>query len=100
MKCGLPEKPREEKNFRTLKEGSRSISISGTPHRPLKGSSALSVHPVFALTAVPGVSPAPATEQKQHQENNQYGFHVVTSLVKEAGRAFITVVSLLHYTTS
>src|ERR1019366_4909560 len=26
------------------------------------------------------VSPAPATEQKQHQKNNQYGFHVVPHL--------------------
>jgi hypothetical protein len=28
------------------------------------------------------VSPPAATEQKQHYENNQYGFHVGTSLVR------------------
>src|ERR1017187_8585424 len=34
---------------------------------------ALSVHRVFGLAAVTRVSPAPATEQKQHQKNDQYG---------------------------
>jgi hypothetical protein len=34
------------------------------------------------LAAPTRVAPAPATEQKQHQENNQYGFHVVTSLMR------------------
>jgi hypothetical protein len=42
----------------------------------------LCAHPVVALTAPTTISPAPATEQKQHQENNQYGFHVGTSCVK------------------
>jgi hypothetical protein len=27
-------------------------------------------------------SPTPATEQKQHYQNNQYGFHLVTSLLR------------------
>ena len=39
------------------------------------------VHPVIALAAPTRVSPAPATEQKQHQKNNQYGFHVVPHLL-------------------
>jgi len=44
------------------------------------------------------VSPAAATEQKHYQKNNQYGFDVGTSVaMKEAGLAFVTVVSLLHY---
>src|ERR1019366_2218030 len=33
----------------------------------------------IALAAQPGVSPAPATEQKQHHKNDQYGFHCCTS---------------------
>jgi hypothetical protein len=33
----------------------------------------------FTMLAAPAtVSPTSATEQKQHQKNNQYGFHVVT----------------------
>jgi hypothetical protein len=31
------------------------------------------VNPVIALAAPTRVSPAPATEQKQHYKNNQYG---------------------------
>ena len=34
----------------------------------------------IALAAPTRVSPAPATEQKQHHKNNQYGFHVVPHL--------------------
>jgi hypothetical protein len=30
------------------------------------------------------VSPAPAAEQKQHQKNDQYGFHGCTSVVGES----------------
>ena len=37
---------------------------------------------VIALAAPTRVSPAPATEQKQHHQNNQYGFHCCTSLVR------------------
>jgi len=37
------------------------------------------------LAAPARVSPAPATEQKQHHENNQYGFHFVTSFVRGSG---------------
>jgi hypothetical protein len=37
-------------------------------------------YPVIELAAPTRVSPAPATEQKQHQKNNQYGFHVVPHL--------------------
>jgi hypothetical protein len=43
---------------------------------------ALSVPRVLGLTAPTRVSPAPATEQKQHHQNNQYGFHCCTSLVR------------------
>jgi hypothetical protein len=32
---------------------------------------------VIGLAAPTRVSPAPAAEQKHHQQNNQYGFHVV-----------------------
>jgi hypothetical protein len=35
--------------------------------------------PVIALAAPTRVSPTSATEQKQHQNDNQYGSHVVTS---------------------
>jgi hypothetical protein len=35
------------------------------------------------LAAVTRVSPAPATEQKQHQKNDQYGFHCCTSFPRE-----------------
>jgi hypothetical protein len=38
--------------------------------------------PAIALAAPTRVSPASATEQKQHHKNNQYGFHCCTSLVK------------------
>ena len=34
------------------------------------------------LAAPPGVSPASATEEKEHQQNDQYEFHVETSLHK------------------
>jgi hypothetical protein len=37
---------------------------------------------LIALGAPTRVSPAPATEQKQHQKNNQYSIHVVTSFVR------------------
>jgi hypothetical protein len=51
----------------------------------------------FSTLATPTtVSPAPATKQKQHHKNNQYGFHCFTSLVREAGMAFVTVISYLH----
>jgi hypothetical protein len=39
-------------------------------------------NPTIALAAPTRVSPAPATEQKQDQKNNQYGFHCCTSLVR------------------
>jgi hypothetical protein len=39
----------------------------------------------LCLAAPTTVSPAPAAEQKQHQKNNQYGFHVVPRLYEEAG---------------
>jgi hypothetical protein len=40
----------------------------------IASSSVSSVHPLgIALAAVTRVSPAPATEQKQHQKNDQYG---------------------------
>jgi hypothetical protein len=32
---------------------------------------------------------ASANEQKQHQQNNQYGFHVLPHLWEEAGVAFV-----------
>jgi hypothetical protein len=57
------------------------------------------VHPAIALAAPTRVSPAPATEQKQHHKNNQYGFHVVPHLYEEAGLANVTVISFLHYAT-
>jgi hypothetical protein len=41
-----------------------------------------SVLPFPILAAPTRVSPAPATEQKQHHKNNQYGFHCRTSLVR------------------
>jgi hypothetical protein len=34
------------------------------------------------LAAPPGVSPASATAEKEHQQNDQYEFHVETSLNK------------------
>jgi len=37
---------------------------------------------LIALAAVTSITPAPASEQKQHQQNNQYGFHRCTSLVR------------------
>ena len=38
-----------------------------------------------ALTTPTRVSPAAAAEQKQHQENDQYGLHVYTSIVRKSG---------------
>jgi hypothetical protein len=49
----------------------RSNSKSGTLMNAIQD--ALSVHRVFGLAAPTRVSPAPAAEQKQHQENDQYG---------------------------
>jgi hypothetical protein len=40
------------------------------------------VRELIALAAPTRVSPASATEQKQHHKNNQYGFHCCTSLVR------------------
>ena len=37
------------------------------------------------LAAPTRVSPTPATKQKQHHENNQYGFHLVTSPARGSG---------------
>jgi hypothetical protein len=51
-------------------------------------------------TAPARVSPASAAEQEQHYENNQYGFHLVTSFVKRSSTGFVTTVSLPHYSTS
>ncbi len=58
-----------------LKEDSRDYFHSN-PQRHRLGAAWPSVHPVTALAAPTRVSPAPATEQKYHQKNNQYGFHV------------------------
>jgi hypothetical protein len=52
------------------------------PHKNKQDQAALSMHPVCALVAPTRVSPAPATEQKQHHKNNQHGFHCCTSLVR------------------
>lgn len=51
----------------------------------------------LCLAAPATVSPAPAAEQKQHQKNNQYSFHVVPRLYEEAGLAFAMVLSLFQY---
>ena len=52
-----------------IKPKIESISVSG-------------IHPLgIALAAPTRVSPAAATEQKHYQKNNQYGFHVGTSVV-------------------
>jgi hypothetical protein len=54
-------------------------------------------YPVIALAAPTRVSPTAATEQKHHQQNDQYGFHLVPHVYEEAGQAFVTAVALLHY---
>jgi hypothetical protein len=52
----------------------------------------------FALVAPTRVSPASAAEQKQHYQNNQYGFHCCTpNSLREAGLAFVAAISFLHY---
>jgi hypothetical protein len=54
---------------------------------------------VIALAAPTRVSPAPATEQKQHQKNNQYGFHRLYLTCKgKLGLTFVTtnLISSLH----
>jgi hypothetical protein len=51
------------------------------------------------LAAPTSVSPAPATDQEQHQDNNQNSCHVTPHLQEEAELAFVTVVPLLHYAT-
>lgn len=47
----------------------------------------------IALATPTRVTPAPTTNQKQHQENNQYGFHCCTSSVEGSGRAIEAVVA-------
>jgi hypothetical protein len=54
-------------------------------------------YPVIALAAPTMVSPTTATEQKHHQQNDQYGFHLVPHVYEEAELAFVTAVALLHY---
>jgi hypothetical protein len=65
--------------------------------RHIQSSSMVTSSYVIALAAPARVSPAPAAEQKQHQKNNQHGFHVVPHLQEEAGLAFVTVV---HFFTN
>jgi hypothetical protein len=55
---------------------------------------------VIALAAPTTVSPTTATEQKHHQQNDQYGFHLVPHLYEEAELAFVTAVTLLLYNSS
>jgi hypothetical protein len=43
---------------------------------------ARAMRPFSTLAAPTRVSPAPAAEHNHQQQNNQYGFHVVTSFVK------------------
>jgi hypothetical protein len=52
---------------------------------------------VITLAAPTTVSPTTATEQKHHQQNDQYGFHLVPHVYEEAELAFVTAVALLHY---
>jgi hypothetical protein len=54
-------------------------------------------YPVITLAAPTTVSPTTATEQKHHQQNDQYGFHLVPHVYEEAELAFVTAVALLHY---
>jgi hypothetical protein len=69
-------------------EGGVLADLPPDSNSPSKSSKCASVHGVGSsarrrdLAAPTTVSPAPATEQKQHQENNQYGFHFVTSFVR------------------
>jgi hypothetical protein len=51
------------------------------------------------LAAPTGISPAPATEQKQHQDNDQDSYHVAPHLSIEAGQTFETSIPLLHCAT-
>jgi len=54
-------------------------------------------YPVIALAAPTTVSPTTAAEQKHHQQNDQYGGHLVPHLYEEAELAFVTAVALLHH---
>jgi hypothetical protein len=48
----------------------------------------------LALAPPAGISPASTTEQKQHQENNQYGYHVSPPLLEEAAELIQTAALL------
>jgi hypothetical protein len=52
---------------------------SGVAAQPLRGldASIFIRYQWYGLGAPTRVSPTAATKQKQHYENNQYGFHVV-----------------------
>lgn len=82
--CGFPEEPRDKRTSdgptcvgKTQKGFAVYLQVRN-PHE--RHQDALSVHLVFGLAAPTRVSPAPAAEQKQNQQNNQYGFHVVPHL--------------------
>jgi hypothetical protein len=72
--CDFPETLREERTsdaFTYVGETQKGLAVCLHIRNLMNPNRAsLSVHRVFALTAPAGVSPAPATEQKYHQENN------------------------------
>jgi hypothetical protein len=70
--------------LRAESQSNAGLSLESTSRRECRktGSSIMvtRVHPLIALAAITTVSPAPASEQKQDEKNNQYGFHVVPHL--------------------
>jgi hypothetical protein len=69
--------------FGDAERGFASLTQSRTPVRMPKIGIKRHGHAsilAIALAAPTRVSPPSATEQKQHQENNQYGFHFVPHL--------------------
>jgi hypothetical protein len=55
----------------------------------------LPVYPVILLAAPTRVSEPSTAEQKQHQKNDQNGFHVIPHLLEEGGLALATVIHFL-----
>jgi len=56
------------------------------------------IRPFPTLATPTTVSPTSATNQEHHQQNDQYSFHnIVPHFQEEAGLAFVTAISFLHY---